>query len=115
MEQLILKPVRHVEGEIKLPGSKSLSNRLLLISALAHGATEVHNLLDSDDTRHVVAALRTLGVSLDLSPDRTSCLIEGLGGPFAPQETSLFAPICRKASARSAMGRSNMRGSPVNV
>ena len=90
MEQLILKPVRHVEGEIKLPGSKSLSNRLLLISALAHGTTEVHNLLDSDDTRHMVAALRTLGVSLDLSPDRASCLIEGLDGPFAPQETSLF-------------------------
>ena len=90
MEQLILKPVHHVEGEIKLPGSKSLSNRLLLISALAHGTTEVHNLLDSDDTRHMVAALRTLGVSLEFSLDRTACLIEGLGGPFAPQETSLF-------------------------
>ena len=90
MEQLTLKPVRHVEGEIKLPGSKSLSNRLLLVSALAHGTTEVHNLLDSDDTQHMVAALRALGVSLELSADRTVCLIDGLGGPFAPQETGLF-------------------------
>ena len=60
MERLTLKPVRHVEGQIKLPGSKSLSNRLLLISSLAHGATEVHTLLDSDDPRHMVAALRAL-------------------------------------------------------
>ena len=87
MEQLTLKPIRHVEGRIQLPGSKSLSNRLLLISALAHGATEVHNVLDSDDTRHMVAALRALGVSLDLSPDRTNCHVQGLGGPFPIQET----------------------------
>ncbi len=90
MERLTLKPVRHVEGQIKLPGSKSLSNRLLLISSLAHGATEVHNLLDSDDTRHMVAALRALGVSLDLSSDRTTCHIQGHGGPFPTQETELF-------------------------
>ena len=51
MEQLTLKPVRHVAGQFQLPGSKSLSNRLLLLSSLARGTTEVHNLLDSDDTQ----------------------------------------------------------------
>ena len=50
MEQLTLKPIRHVAGQIQLPGSKSLSNRLLLLSSLAQGTTEVQNLLDSDDT-----------------------------------------------------------------
>ena len=90
MEQLTLKPIRHVAGQIQLPGSKSLSNRLLLLSALARGATEVHNLLDSDDTRHMEKALRTLGVSLELSPDGTSCRVDGLGGPFPSQETELF-------------------------
>ena len=77
MEQLTLKPIRHVEGQIQLPGSKSLSNRLLLLSSLAQGTTEVHNLLDSDDTQHMETALRTLGVSLDLSPDRTNCRVDG--------------------------------------
>jgi 3-phosphoshikimate 1-carboxyvinyltransferase len=90
MEQLTLKPIRHVAGQIQLPGSKSLSNRMLLLSALARGATEVHNLLDSDDTRHMETALRTLGVSLELSTDGTSCRVDGLGGPFPSQETELY-------------------------
>ena len=90
MEQLTLKPVRHVAGQIQLPGSKSLSNRMLLLSALARGATKVHNLLDSDDTRHMETALRTLGVSLELSTDGTTCRVDGLGGPFPSQETELF-------------------------
>ena len=77
-------------GQILLPGSKSLSNRLLLLSSLARGTTEVHNLLDSDDTQYMETALRTLGVSLELSPDRTSCRVDGLGGPFPSQETELF-------------------------
>ena len=90
MEQLTLKPIRRVAGQIQLPGSKSLSNRLLLLSSLARGTTEVHNLLDSDDTQHMETALRSLGVSLELSPDRTSCRVDGLGGPFPSQEAELF-------------------------
>ena len=66
MEQLTLQPIRSVGGQIQLPGSKSLSNRVLLLSALAQGDTEVSNLLDSDDTRHMIAALRSLGASLQL-------------------------------------------------
>ena len=48
MEQLTLQPIRSVGGQIQLPGSKSLSNRVLLLSALARGDTEVSNLLDSE-------------------------------------------------------------------
>jgi 3-phosphoshikimate 1-carboxyvinyltransferase len=90
MEQLILKPIRSVGGQIQLPGSKSLSNRVLLLSALAQGDTEVSNLLDSDDTRHMIAALRSLGTSLQLSEDGTHCLVKGSGGPFPERQADLY-------------------------
>ena len=60
MEQLTLKPIKKVEGTVRLPGSKSLSNRILLLAALAEGTTKVENLLDSDDIRYMVDALKVL-------------------------------------------------------
>lgn len=90
MEQLTLQPIRSVGGQIQLPGSKSLSNRVLLLSALAQGDTEVSNLLDSDDTRHMIAALRSLGTSLQLSEDGTHCSVQGLGGPFPVRDADLY-------------------------
>ena len=82
MEQLVLKPIRRVNGKINLPGSKSLSNRVLLIAALAKGTTRLTNLLDSDDTSYMLTALKQLGVNYQLSVDKTQCVIEGLGGAF---------------------------------
>ena len=67
---------------MNLPGSKSLSNRALLIAALAEGTTKITNLLDSDDTRHMLNALQKLGVDYTLSEDRTECVVTGNGGPF---------------------------------
>jgi 3-phosphoshikimate 1-carboxyvinyltransferase len=90
MDKLTLKPISHVNGTVRLPGSKSLSNRVLLLAALAGGVTEIANLLDSDDVGHMVAALRQLGVSLTLADDRTRCIVHGLGGPFPSQETEVF-------------------------
>ena len=90
MEQLILQPIRSVGGQIQLPGSKSLSNRVLLLSALAQGDTEVGNLLDSDDTRHMIAALCSLGTSLQLSEGGTHCSVQGLGGPFPAGQADLY-------------------------
>lgn len=90
MEQLTLSPIARVTGAVQLPGSKSLSNRLLLLAALAAGTTEVRNLLDSDDTRYMAAALETLGVSLEFSDQRTKCLVAGQGGPFAVPAADLF-------------------------
>ena len=49
MKAITLEPISRIEGEINLPGSKSLSNRALLLAALAKGTTTVTNLLDSDD------------------------------------------------------------------
>ena len=90
MEQLTLQPIRSVGGQIQLPGSKSLSNRVLLLSSLAQGDTEVSNLLDSDDTRHMIAALRSLGTSLQLSENGTHCSVQGLGGPFPARQADLY-------------------------
>ena len=90
MEQLTLAPIARVGGTVQLPGSKSLSNRLLLLAALAAGTTEVRNLLDSDDTRYMAAALETLGVSLEFSDNRTECLVAGQGGPFGVAAADLF-------------------------
>lgn len=91
MEKITLNPILRVEGEINLPGSKSLSNRALLLAALAHGTTEVTNLLDSDDIRHMLNALKSLGVNYELSSDKTVCTITGVGGAFNWQNgLSLF-------------------------
>ncbi|MFA9500308.1 3-phosphoshikimate 1-carboxyvinyltransferase [Mannheimia sp. E30BD] len=91
MEKLTLNPISRVEGEINLPGSKSLSNRALLLAALAKGTTRVTNLLDSDDIRHMLNALKALGVSYELSEDKTVCEVQGIGGAFQAQNgLSLF-------------------------
>jgi len=86
MKSLKLKPIKHIEGEVNLPGSKSLSNRALLIAALAEGTTKITNLLDSDDTRHMLNALKLLGVEYRLSDDKTVCTVIGNGGPFQCSE-----------------------------
>jgi len=82
MEQLLLNPIEEVDGEINLPGSKSLSNRALLLAALAKGKTTLTNLLDSDDIRHMLTALKKLGVNYQLSDDKKQCVVEGLGRAF---------------------------------
>lgn len=58
---LDLPPLAGAHGRVLLPGSKSISNRVLLLSALCRGRTTLHDLLDSDDTRVMLAALRQLG------------------------------------------------------
>ncbi|KGQ70829.1 3-phosphoshikimate 1-carboxyvinyltransferase [Chelonobacter oris] len=88
---ITLNPISHMEGTINLPGSKSLSNRALLLAALANGTTHVTNLLDSDDVRHMLNALKQLGVSYYLSEDKTECNVTGLGKAFQWQSgLSLF-------------------------
>ncbi len=69
-----------MHGEVNIPGSKSISNRALLLATLAKGTTELTNLLDSDDIRHMLAALKQLGVQFELSEDKRRCSVQGLGG-----------------------------------
>lgn len=83
MKELRLAHVAHFNGEVNIPGSKSISNRALLLAALANGQTELTNLLDSDDIRHMLAALSKLGIQYELSADKSRCLVNGNAGPFA--------------------------------
>ncbi|APD91764.1 3-phosphoshikimate 1-carboxyvinyltransferase [Alteromonas mediterranea] len=82
MEQLTLDPIAKVSGEVNVPGSKSLSNRALLLAALAEGETELTNLLDSEDIEHMLNALTKLGINYRLSEDKTRCVVQGNGGAF---------------------------------
>ncbi len=91
MNSLTLHPIAKVNGDINLPGSKSVSNRVLLLAALAEGTTNLINLLDSDDIRHMLKALDSLGVDCRLNDDNTCCEVKGVGGPFIrKRETTLF-------------------------
>ncbi len=84
MDALELKPVRRAAGTVRLPGSKSISNRVLLLAALASGETEVSGLLDADDTRVMREALSKLGVQF------LDSHVKGVGGPFPVKRAELF-------------------------
>jgi len=85
---LDLPALRAAGGTVRLPGSKSISNRVLLLAALAAGTTTVHDLLDSDDTRVMLEALRTLGCQVE--DDGTTLRIHGLDGQLRAPRASLF-------------------------
>ncbi|EAR55730.1 putative 3-phosphoshikimate 1-carboxyvinyltransferase [Photobacterium sp. SKA34] len=87
MESITLQPIAKINGEVNLPGSKSVSNRALLLAALATGTTRLANLLDSDDIRHMLNGLKQLGVNYKLSEDKTVCEVEGLGRAFSPNDS----------------------------
>lgn len=88
LNELSLSPVTRASGEVSLPGSKSISNRVLLLAALSEGATEIHGLLDSDDTRVMLAALDQLGTSW-VRDEQGVVRVSGAGG-FECQKASLF-------------------------
>ena len=85
---LDLPPLRGASGTVHLPGSKSISNRVLLLAGLAAGRTAVHDLLESDDTRVMLAALAALGCGLQR--DGSVLHVTGLGGRLAVHQAALF-------------------------
>ncbi len=85
---LDLPPLAHAAGAVTLPGSKSISNRVLLLAAMSEGTTTIHDLLDSDDTRVMLIALRTLGCTVEQSG--TIVKITGLGGKLPNGSAKLF-------------------------
>ncbi len=86
---LDLPPLRLVGGSVRLPGSKSISNRLLLLAALSAGETTLVDLLDSDDTRVMIDALRALGCAVERRDDG-AVTVTGLGGRLRVHEAQLF-------------------------
>lgn len=88
-EHLDLEPVMHVEGSVRLPGSKSISNRTLLLAALSEGTTTIHDLLASDDTLVMLGALQKLGIRWEQLDERTH-VVHGAGGALPIHEADLF-------------------------
>ncbi|SEL10769.1 3-phosphoshikimate 1-carboxyvinyltransferase [Colwellia chukchiensis] len=119
MEQLTLEPIAQVNGDVFLPGSKSLSNRALLIAALAKGTTNITNLLVSDDISHMLNALQSLGVEYTLSDCGTECRVVGNNGLFKTTETielylgnagTAMRPLC--AALAASTGEFILTGEP---
>ena len=82
-------PFKRAQGSIVLPGSKSISNRALLLAALSSGTTTLKNLLDADDTQVMRNALRQLGLTVIDQADKV-CVVEGCGGLFPVRKADLF-------------------------
>ncbi|MDZ4142085.1 MAG: 3-phosphoshikimate 1-carboxyvinyltransferase [Methylotenera sp.] len=89
MEQLTLPAASHAEGTITLPGSKSISNRTLLLAALATGTTEIRDLLASDDTARMLEALEKLGIKLENFAEN-AWRVTGCDGNFPNKNVGLF-------------------------
>lgn len=89
MEQLTLEASSQAQGTISLPGSKSISNRTLLLAALSNGTTEIRELLASDDTSRMLEALQILGVKLDNFAEN-GWRVTGCGGKFPNKNADLF-------------------------
>ncbi|XP_051204760.2 uncharacterized protein [Lolium perenne] len=95
LEKVVLQPIREISGAVQLPGSKSLSNRILLLSALFEGTTVVDNLLNSEDVHYMLKALDALGLSVEADKVAKRAVVVGCGGRFpiekdAKEEVKLF-------------------------
>ncbi|XP_010544647.1 PREDICTED: 3-phosphoshikimate 1-carboxyvinyltransferase, chloroplastic [Tarenaya hassleriana] len=86
--EIVLQPIREISGLVKLPGSKSLSNRILLLAALSEGTTVVDNLLNSDDINYMLGALKTLGLNVEHDSENNRAIVEGCGGIFPAAKDS---------------------------
>jgi 3-phosphoshikimate 1-carboxyvinyltransferase len=115
MRTLELKAARRAAGTVRLPGSKSISNRVLLLAALARGRTTVRGLLDADDTRVMLDALERLGVRCARAGD--ALVIDGADGPFPGKRAELFlgnaGTAFRPLTAALAFGAGEYRLSGV--
>ena len=89
LPDITIGPFKRAQGSIVLPGSKSISNRVLLLAALSSGTTTLKNLLDADDTQVMRSALRQLGLSVTDQANNV-CVVEGCGGRFPVREADLF-------------------------
>ncbi|GAB5031536.1 3-phosphoshikimate 1-carboxyvinyltransferase [Nannochloropsis oceanica] len=126
MEQMTLQPIKTFEGEIELPGSKSISNRILLLAALSQGTTVVDNLLQSEDIEYMLQALTTLGINLENTGDN-QWTVPGRGAPFdTTSPVDLFlgnagtamrpltAALCAGQGEFSLDGTPRMRERPIS-
>ena len=89
-ERLRLGPIRRISGSITLPGSKSLSNRVLLLAMLSEGETFIENLLDSDDVRRMIDALAKLKIPYEENRPNKKIRVKGVRGRIPVDKAELF-------------------------
>lgn len=87
---LDLRPALHAQGVVRLPGSKSISNRTLLLAALAQGTTQIFDLLASDDTHVMLMALQKLGVKWEQVGQTQDYIVHGINGVLPVHQADLF-------------------------
>ncbi|WP_151637007.1 3-phosphoshikimate 1-carboxyvinyltransferase [Noviherbaspirillum aerium] len=87
---LDLNPALRAQGTVRLPGSKSISNRTLLLAALAGGVTRIHDLLASDDTHVMLMALQKLGVRWEQIGESQEYVVHGVDGVLPVHQADLF-------------------------
>ena len=87
---LDLQPALHARGVVRLPGSKSISNRILLLAALSRGTTQIMDLLASDDTHVMLMALQKLGVHWQQEGESQNYVVHGADGRFPVHQADLF-------------------------
>ena len=106
---IVLQPIEILSGTVQLPGSKSLSNRILVLSLLAEGTTHVENLLDSDDVRYMVEALATLNIPFSENREARKITVPGCGGEIPVEGAALFlgnaGTAMRLLTAALALGK----------
>jgi 3-phosphoshikimate 1-carboxyvinyltransferase len=116
LPDITIGPFKRAHGSIVLPGSKSISNRALLLAALSSGTTTLKNLLDADDTQVMRNALRQLGLNV-IDQDNKVCVVEGCGGKFPVRDADLFmgnaGTAIRPLTAALAMQGGNYRLSGI--
>ena len=116
MEHLDLAPASHASGSVRLPGSKSISNRFLLLAALAGGETAIRDLLLSDDVERMLEALRALGIDWQRG-EGNDFRVRGADGAFPAKQAELFlgnaGTAFRPLTAALALSKGHYRLSGV--
>lgn len=123
---LAIRPLdRPPDAAITVPGSKSITNRVLLLAALADGTSELSGVLFSDDTRYMVEALRTLGVAVDIDEANARIVVRGCAGSWPVEEARinvgnagtamrfLVAGLCVGSGRYTVDGSARMRERPI--
>src|SRR5258708_11458511 len=91
MSEREIFPIQHaLDATVRMPGSKSLTNRALLVAALADGSTRLSNALFSDDSRYLANAFRALGLNLKMDEPHSEMTVTGLGGRIPAREAELY-------------------------
>ena len=91
MQQIEILPISDpLNASVTVPGSKSITNRALLIASLANGTTTLKNALFSDDSRYLAGGLETLGFEIDLDPASEQIKVTGLSGKIPASSANLF-------------------------